>query len=478
MPLFLFLSLVGFASCQGVTEGAPADANRLPEPRNIILLIGDGMGFNHVLAANYYEHGQEGAQVYEQADWIRLASATYNSVTRISDGDTIYTGGYSAQDAWTNAEYLNRAATGSAESATAISTGIKTYSTAIGIGTRGDTLTHISQAAKTLGKSTGVVTSVPLSHATPAGFAAHNESRHNFGEIAAYLLFHTRLDVIMGAGNPDYNNDGQPEQVSERYIGNRGFWEQLKANDGRTEFVVDGETLLVLDANGDGQRDPWTFIESREDFLSLADGPAPPRVLGVPRAYSTLHYGRSGEEALLPFERPLNPEVPTLVEMTRAALNVLSNNPTGFFVMIEGGAIDWAGHDNHLGRMIEEQIDFNRTVEAVVDWVERYSSWEETLVIVTSDHETGYLTGPDHPDPVMAPVVSRGKGQLPDGVWHSDNHTNSLVPFYAKGPGAELFPLLAGEFDPVRGHYIQNSEIAQAVFLMWGKPGISSHRLR
>ena len=472
LPVFL----IALFSCQPAT--APEEAgSTIPVPKNVILFIGDGMGFNQVLAANYYVYGEAGAAIYEQADWLKLAAATYPAVTRIRDNDTTYSDGYSPRLAWSSSEYLATGYTGSAESATAISTGKKTYGTSIGIGLSGDSLVHASQAAKALGKSIGVVTSVPFTHATPAGFAAHNHSRHNFGEIAMYMLFHTRLDVIMGAGNPDYNNDGEPAESSVRYIGSREIWNQLKANDGRTEFMEGGQTFRVQDVNGDGQRDAWTFAESREDFLALAEGPAPARVFGVPKAYSTLHYGRSGEDKEMPFGQPMNQNVPTLEELTRASLNVLGQNPGGFFVMIEGGAIDWAGHDNHLGRTIEEQIDFNNSVRAAVEWVERNSSWDETLIIVTSDHETGYLTGPDHPDPVAQPVINQGKGQLPGAKWNSTDHTNMLVPFYAKGVGAEIFELFAGEKDPVRGPFIQNSEVGQALFLMWGKPEITVFRL-
>lgn len=469
--------LSAISACQTDNSQTNNKENQLPAPKNVILFIGDGMGFNHVLATNYYVYGEANAEVYEQADWLKLAAATYPAVTRIRDNDTIYSDGYSPRLAWTDSEYLDAGYTGSAESATAISTGKKTFRTSIGIGLNGDTLVHASQAAKSLGKSIGVVTSVPFTHATPAGFVAHNQSRHNFGEIAMYMLFNTRLDLIMGAGSPDYSNNGEPAESSDRYIGSREIWNQIKANDGRTEFMYNGETFRVQDANGDGQRDSWTFVESREDFIAMADGPVPSRVFGIPKAYSTLHYGRSNEENTLPFQQPLNENVPSLEELSRAALNVLSQNPEGFFVMIEGGAIDWAGHDNHLGRMIEEQIDFNKAVHAAVEWVEQHSSWDETLIIVTSDHETGYLTGPTHPDPVAGPVISRGKGELPEAMWNSDGHTNMLVPFYAKGAGAELFELFAGELDPVRGPFIQNNTIGQVLFLMWGKPEIQVHRL-
>ncbi len=464
---FSFLLIVGMNSCQPAAE---VESRQQPKPKNIIFFVGDGMGYNHILATNYFMHGEAGYQPYEQEDWFHAAQATY-SAARIHQGDTIFLNGYAPRTAWEDPEYFSTDYTDSAAAASALSTGVKTFGGSLGIGMGGDTLVHISEAAKTLGKSVGIVSSVPVSHATPAGFIAHNESRRNYEEIARYMFFRSRADVLLAAGHPMYNNDGQPEEKSYRYVGGHEIWEQLSANDGRTTFTFEGGHLSVQDANGNGQADPWHFIESREDFQALAEGPAPGRVLGIAQAYSTLNQGRfRGEEAEMPFEQPFNENLPTLEELTQASLNVLGQNEKGFFVMIEGGAIDWASHDNHLGRTIEEQADFNRSVIAAIEWVETHSSWDETLVIVTSDHECGYLTGPDHPEPVKDPVVNRGQGQLPAHQWNFGSHTNMLVPFYAKGPGIELFALFADKTDPRRGPFIQNTEIAQAIFLMWGKP--------
>jgi alkaline phosphatase len=113
--------------------------------------------------------------------------------------------------------------------------------------------------------------------------------------------------------------------------------------------------------------------------------------------------------------------------------------------------------------MLEEQLDFDRTVATVVRWVETHSSWEETLLIVTGDHETGCLTGPGS-DPGWQLLVNRGRNQLPDMQWHSDSHTNHLIPLFAKGQGAErLLPLVRGH-DPVHGPYVDNTAVAEAAF--------------
>jgi len=145
--------------------------------------------------------------------------------------------------------------------------------------------------------------------------------------------------------------------------------------------------------------------------------------------------------------------------------------------MVEGGAVYWASHDNNTVRMIEEQTDFNNAVKAAVEWVEKHSNWDETLIIVTSDHECGYLAGPGEPNPIYPAVTNNGKGNLPGTQWLAGGHTNVLVPFFAKGQGAELFKLKARENDPIYGPFIQNTDMASLVFLLWGKPEIKVHRL-
>lgn len=475
--MILWILLFGLASCVQASAGK-AEQESLPKPKNIIFFIGDGTGYNHVLATNYYAYGHEKAQPYEQDDWVSLAAATYPAVLRKNEEETVYSNGYSPRLAWSVPEYNSTDYTDSGAGGTALSTGRKTYNKSISIGVDGDTLTLLSQAAKALGKSTGVVSSVHMSHATPASFAAHNANRGNYDEIARYMLFNTRMDLILAPGNPDYSDDGKPSENSDRNVGGREIWQQLVANDGRTQFEANGQTFRVQDSDGDGQADPWTLIQTREDFVKLASGETPARVLGIPQVNSTLQQGRSrGENETLPFSQPFNENIPTLEEMTRTALNVLGKNDKGFFVMIEGGAVDWASHDNDLGRLIEEQMDLNNSIQAAIEWVEANSSWEETLIIITADHETGYLTGPNHPEQINDPVISNGKGQLPQAKFNYDNHTNTLVPLYVKGPGQELFRLAAGEKDPVRGPYLQNVQIPQTIFMMWGKPEIETHKL-
>jgi alkaline phosphatase len=155
--------------------------------------------------------------------------------------------------------------------------------------------------------------------------------------------------------------------------------------------------------------------------------------------------------------------VPTLEEMTKAALNVLDNDEDGLFLMVEGGAVDWAGHANQTGRVIEEEIDFNKSVEAVVAWVNENSNWGETILVVTGDHETGYMTGPGS-NPEWMPLINNGADVQPVAEWHSGSHTNQLIPFYAKGSAAHKFMFNIEDEDDVRGRYIDNTTLPQVIF--------------
>ena len=161
---------------------------------------------------------------------------------------------------------------------------------------------------------------------------------------------------------------------------------------------------------------------------------------------------------------PLNRNVPSLTVMTKGAIHCLEHNPQGFYLMIEGGAVDWANHANEQDRMVEEQIDYMKAVEAVVAWVDAHSSWDDTLVILTADHETGLLWGPDSAKVAFQPLKDRGPQ-----LRHEDNshgHSNSLVPLYARGPGSERFTALRKRQDShaaaqwhYSGRYVDNTNI-------------------
>ncbi len=438
--IFLATSL----SCRAPTSARPTP--EAPVAKNIVVMISDGCGYNHIDAASLFQHGEVGTQVYESFPFKR-AITTYSA-----DGD-----GYDPERAWKQFDYVKQGTTDSAAAATAMSTGVKTRNRAIGVDVSGKPLKHALERAEELGKATGVVTSVYLSGGTPAGFVAHSVSRDSYEAISREMILSSAVDVIMGTGHPWFDNDGKPLETAKsfQYVGGQETWEGLQA--GR----------VGADADRDGCPDRWKLIQTRHEFQALAVGPTPKRIIGVPRVHLTLQQSRSGKDDSVtndvPWEAPLIDTVPTLTEMARAALNVLDDDPDGFFLMIEGGAVDWASHACQSGRMIEEQIDFNNAVGAVVAWVEQNSNWDETLVIVTGDHECGYLTGPDS-DPAWSPLSGNGPGRLPGMEWHGGGHTNSLIPLFVRGTAARA--LLSGvreKRDPVRGAYLDNTDVGRLI---------------
>jgi len=447
LNLFSFILLAfGLCLCAAATLSAQP-------PDNIILLISDGCGYDHICAASLYQFGQTHAQTYEQFP-VQLAVATYS-----------FNGSYDPNLAWTDFDYVRSGYTDSAAAATAMATGVKTLDGMVGLDPNGDRLLNVTERAEFFGKATGVVTSVPFTHSTPAGFVAHNPSRDNFRQIAEEIIYESAVDVVFGCGHPFYNNNGVQMGPDFEYVGHFSIWlDILNATAG-------------ADADNDGIPDPWILIETLDQFQNLPNQPDPNRVLAVPRIHETLQEKRSGNQNAPPYVVPFIQTVPTLPEMTTAALSILEKDPDGFFVMIEGGAVDWASHDNLTGRMIEEQIDFDLTVDAVIDWINQNSSWDDTLVIVTSDHECGYLTGPGSghtpSGPVWKPLVNHGQGNVPGLEWHHIMHTNALVPLFAKGAGAQLFQNYIDGNDPVRGPYIDNTAIAKVIFSLLNNPPVA-----
>ncbi len=402
-------------------------------PRNVILMIADGWGYNSIQMTNFWTGAA--AQSYERFP-VHFAMSTYSA-----NGH-----GYDPAQAWTNGTYnipyLKTGATDSASAITAMLTGIKNYDGTINLSVDGQPLTSFAQMYKQSGRAAGAVSTVQWSHATPAGAYAHNR-RDNYADIALEGIA-SDMDVIFGAGNPDFDNNGRPAANNPRYVGGAETWNKLKNNE-----------LPGI-----------THIQTRSEFLSLIVGNPSGRYIGTFQSYTTANQARSGyTPSDIPGSVPLNGGIPSLAEMSLAALNVLDNNPEGLFLLIEGGAVDWANHANQPARLIEEMMDFNFAVDAVISWIESNSSWNDTLLIVTGDHECGMLTGPDG----ALNLEDRGPGAIPGHKWNSGSHTNTLVPLFAKGAGSELFAQYATGLDPVRGAYIDNTDIFR---VMSGATGV------
>ncbi|ASJ20112.1 hypothetical protein BA700_12865 [Corynebacterium stationis] len=262
-------------------------------------------------------------------------------------------------------------------------------------------------------------------------------------------MFESDLSVIMGAGHPLYDD----------------------SNNLRTTPAYEYINQPEFDALASGESD-WEFMENNEQFEALANGEVAEggKYFGIPQVASTLQQGRAGDENSTPYSDPMN-DVVDLPTMTTGALNVLGQDDDGFSVLIEGGAIDWTGHANQSAREIEEMQDFNASVDAAIEWVETNSNWEETLLIVTADHETGYLSGMNEPEDGKWNVMAGDSSTLPTHEWYSGNHTNQVVPFFFKGAGSEDIMGQVKGTDPVRGDYIDNTDIAKLAKNAWWTDG-------
>lgn len=431
------------------------------KPKNIIVMIGDGMGYNHIQACdNFFGEKQE----FEE--WNQLSVTTY-----CKDGF------YNSDSAYADFNFVKRGFTDSGAAATALACGYKTHKGVLGLNENYYAVKNLTECAEDHLKSSGVVTSVPFNHATPAGYVAHVANRGMYYEIASQMLIGSKLDVIIGCGNPNYDKNGIKVKS-----GNYNYIPLEMLND-----IKNGEIMLT-DHNGKKQKinscdeddspDVWTFISSKEDFNKTAKGKnVYKRIFGLPEVYSTLQANRDSENK--------NVGVPDLDILSLAALNVLNRNENGFFLMIEGGAIDWASHDSSFVRTIEETYDFNKAVKAVTKWVEENSSWEETIVLITADHETGYLTNTLITEErfnemksknckVTVPGNNKNNSTLlkfnqPGHGYAKCDHTNQPVPLYFKGAGSEMFNKKAEYYKEMNlnydklsnSYYIDNTDIAK-----------------
>lgn len=407
-------------------------------PRNVILMVADGCGFNHLRAGALWRDDADLFAGWDQLP-VRLAVATY------AEG-----GRYDGREYWTRGP-AGQPATDSAAAITALTTGTRTVNGRLAVDPAGAPLRTIVAAMEAGGRSTGLVTSVQFCHATPAGCAVNGEDRDEYEEISRDLLTRGPVDVLMGAGHPLYDRRGQPaEKVDYRTVGGLDTWEGLQAG------TAGG------DADGDGWPDPWRLLEDPEAIRALATGPTPPRVLGLARVRETIQQQRAADRQAPPFAEPPLPGMPTLAEMTRAALNILDGDAEGFFLLVEGGAVDWASHDNQPGRLVEEVAGFAEAVDTVLAWVAANGGWQENLLVITADHETGHVGGPAPADGVepgclaSIPLEPRGKGVLPGLRFHQRSHTNALVPLLAAGPGSGRLEAAVVAVDSVRGPWIGN----------------------
>jgi alkaline phosphatase len=297
---------------------------------------------------------------------------------------------------WLSTESYGDTLPDSGASATAMATGVLTDIARIGVDPDGNAHPTILEIAQAQGMSVGLVSDKYMTDATPAPFAAHVPESGMREEIAAQMLEHG-VDVILGGGEDDFLPTGEMGCYPE--LGNR--------TDGRN---------LIAEAEAAG----YTTICDAAGLAAL-DPAVDAKVLGL---FADENMGR--------------PYSPTLAEMTAAAIAILEQNPNGYFLMVEGAMIDIACHFHESQNVIDDVIAFDAAVTVGVGAAE---GDENTLVIVTADHETGGLVVNYEPS---GTVDEGGPYQMPNGTdfwltWHSGDHTYAHVPVTALGEGAEAF---------------------------------------
>ncbi|MFQ5424809.1 MAG: alkaline phosphatase [Phycisphaerae bacterium] len=341
------LAMVLFAAATFALAPTPVAA---APPKNVILLIGDGMGFEEVRAAGMYENGVGGTLSFEALP-RQAEVTTYSASAAITD---------------------------SAAAGTAIATGVKVNNGVISMAFPGDAgeLWTLLEDAASLGRLTGLVTTTYITHATPATFGAHEPSRNNLSQIASDYLNQTRPTVLFGGGANGITT-GAAAAAGYTVVTSRTAMQALDTN---TVTRVSGQFGT-------------THLPYEWDYFT-----------GAVNGYDTL---------------------PHLSEMAATALDILDNNPNGFFLMIEGGRIDHAGHSNNIQRNVFETIEFEHAVNVALNWA---TGRANTLILVTADHETGGL----------AVLQNNGQGNFPTVSWSSNYHTSVNVPVYAWGHNASM----------------------------------------
>lgn len=405
--MVMFRVIVLVMSMGGVAGGA------LGEAKSAILFIGDGMGVTQITAARIYSaNARDGKLTLDTFEQVALVR-TYSASTMVTD---------------------------SAASGTAMATGYKTDTLMVGQLPDGTPLESVLKKAKKAGKSVGIVTTTSVTHATPASFYAHAASRYDEVPLAAQLIEYGEIDVVLGGGRAFF----LPKTVKDGESGKAGA-----RKDSRN---------LVDEARKIGYR----YISRTSEFDALnsdiESGKDVGKVLGL------------FSPGMMAFELDRDQDVwgePSLEEMARTAIAILEKNPNGFFLMVEGGRIDHAGHANLAKQAVNETLEFDRTVKAGLEL-----TGDDTLIVVTADHETagmainGYASieiggdamfvepagiGGDH---IVTFATGPGgnrdseKDKAHDGVTYrqpaavaigSAAHTGTDVVVYSSGPGSERF---------------------------------------
>lgn len=268
--------------------------------------------------------------------------------------------------------------TDSAAGATAYSAGVRTFNGAIGVGADSAAVTTVLEVARDQGWATGLVSTSSVTHATPASFAAHVPDRNMYDEIAQDMA-ESGVDVLLGGGHQWFDGAVRPDSA---------------------------DLLGPL-------AETHTMISTPQE-LGAVDAGATTRLVGL---FADNHLPAAAERT------------PTLPAMTRTALEVLNNDPDGFFLMVEASQPDWRGHDNApLEDVVAEMLDYDA---AIAEALAFQAAHPGTLILVVADHETGGLG-------IGAETDSLGVTTTV-AAYTTTGHTGQMIPMFVSGPGEERF---------------------------------------
>ena len=374
------LGLIGAAALLA-TSTPPSAAQGGAEAEqgtSVVVLIGDGMGPVQRAAFQYKLYGKFERQPIDDFDY-------YGMLRTHAKGGGI--------------------ATDSAAAATAMATGVKTKRNYAGVGPDGKPRKTLLEIAADLGKSTAIVEDNDVTNATLAGFAAHHDDRDHKRIIAKQYLRKTKPDLIFGGGEEVWYPKGHPGKVPDMIEDDRSY----------------GTENLVSEAKRRGYEYAW----DRESFERLQG----PKALAMTRTDALLRsvFIRKYSYANDPYAVPEH-------EMVAKALEIMSENPEGFFMAIDVDEIDDAGHEHSPRLLFRSGAEINR----IATVLKRYQAdHPNTLVIVTADHETGGLG-------IEAHYQRGGAGVFPVAHsnehfrldWTTPGHTAVPVPVTASGPRA------------------------------------------
>ncbi|SHH22347.1 alkaline phosphatase [Chryseobacterium oranimense] len=330
--------LKGSALLSGLFTLNPVDffangVKEIPDPKNkaknIIFMISDGMSSGTLAMANLYSQNILG----KNGNWMSLYLE--NKVSR----------------ALMDTASASSIVTDSAAASSSFGGGYRVRNGVLNIGANGEKHIPVWQKFKKAGKKTGCVTTVTITHATPAGFCVNSDSRNAENEIAE-MYAEIGFDVMMGGGDE--------------------FFNPLKRKDKKDVYSL-------------CQQKGYQILKSKADLNKAEKGK---KVLGIFNS-GALPYSIDRKNI------PELQQTPSLAEMAQTAIDQMKDHKEGFVLQIEGGKVDWAAHANDISALIHDQLAFDEAIKTVIDFAEKD---QNTLVIITTDHgnaNPGTIYGPD-----------------------------------------------------------------------------------